>query len=108
MERTPEDRSEGNDRSEARDEPKEAKVPDQDESETWPPATETTEEPAAPAQDQPTEVTSRRRRTAGAILIVLGVVFLLDNYFDIGDWARLWPLLLILLGIVLIARSRKA
>jgi phage shock protein C len=42
----------------------------------------------------------------GLVLIVLGVLFLLDNYFDIrfGD---LWPLILVAVGVGLLWRSRN-
>ena len=42
----------------------------------------------------------------GLVLIVLGVLFLLDNYFDIrfGD---LWPLILVAGGVGLLWRSRN-
>ena len=41
----------------------------------------------------------------GVILIVLGVIFLLDRYFDI-DLGDLWPFGLIALGLWLIFRDR--
>ena len=41
----------------------------------------------------------------GAILIVLGVLFLLDRYFDI-DFGDLWPFILIAFGLWLIFRDR--
>lgn len=42
----------------------------------------------------------------GLVLIVLGILFLLDNYFDIrfGD---LWPLILVAVGVGLLWRSRN-
>jgi Ca2+/Na+ antiporter len=38
---------------------------------------------------------------AGAVLIVLGAWFLVDQYVDI-DWDIVWPILVIVLGAVLI------
>lgn len=45
----------------------------------------------------------------GVILVVLGVAFLLDNLFPYGYFHRklLWPFLLVVLGIFLIARGKK-
>ena len=40
---------------------------------------------------------------AGWILILLGVLFLLNNYY-ILDFERFWPLILIGIGIILLAR----
>jgi len=41
----------------------------------------------------------------GAVLILLGVLFLLDRYFNI-DFGDLWPFFLIALGLWLIFRDR--
>ncbi|MCK8494211.1 MULTISPECIES: PspC domain-containing protein [Spirosoma] len=41
----------------------------------------------------------------GAVLILLGVLFLLDRYFDI-DFGDLWPFVLIAIGLWLIFRDR--
>ena len=38
----------------------------------------------------------------GAVLVLLGVWFLVDQYIDI-DWSLLWPVVVIVLGIGLIA-----
>jgi hypothetical protein len=37
---------------------------------------------------------------AGLLLVLLGTLFLLDNYsvIDAGAWLRYWPLLLVILG----------
>jgi hypothetical protein len=44
----------------------------------------------------------RGGRMAGWILVVLGVLFLLNNFTPI-DFGRFWPVLLIVIGIVLLA-----
>lgn len=59
------------------------------------------EEPSPPRQ----EVISRRRKVVGVGLIALGVLFLLDEFFDLGDYLTLWPILLVVLGLVLLLRS---
>ncbi|GAB4014146.1 hypothetical protein GCM10028808_35730 [Spirosoma migulaei] len=41
----------------------------------------------------------------GAVLIILGVLFLLDRYFDI-DFGDLWPFILIAIGLWLIFKDR--
>lgn len=44
---------------------------------------------------------SQRRYLAGLILIILGIIFLLEN-FDIDIWEYVWPLIIIVFGIFLI------
>ena len=46
-----------------------------------------------------------RSLIGGAILIILGVLFLLDRYFDI-DFGDLWPFVLIAIGLWLIFKDR--
>jgi phage shock protein C len=43
----------------------------------------------------------------GIILVLLGVVFLLDNFFywDWWNYSRFWPLLVIALGLIIIYRA---
>ncbi|GAB3939928.1 PspC domain-containing protein [Spirosoma harenae] len=41
----------------------------------------------------------------GAVLIILGVLFLIDRYFDI-DFGDLWPFMLIAIGLWLIFKDR--
>ena len=45
---------------------------------------------------------------AGLLLLVLGCLFLLSNFGIFGwlSWGRLWPVLLILLGVALLVRRR--
>ena len=42
----------------------------------------------------------------GIALVVLGVFFAVDQYIDI-DFRDIWPYLLIIIGIVLIWKSRR-
>ena len=44
--------------------------------------------------------------TAGVILITLGVLFLLNELFNInfGDW---WPVILIVVGVMILVNSRQ-
>lgn len=54
---------------------------------------------------------AQRRRTAGIILIALGVLFLLSNlnvFVWWMTWDRLWPLVLVAIGIaILMGRGRR-
>ena len=42
----------------------------------------------------------------GLVLIFLGGLFLLQNYFDVEIWEAFWPIMLILIGIFLIIKKR--
>ncbi|RYC71073.1 PspC domain-containing protein [Spirosoma sordidisoli] len=46
-----------------------------------------------------------RSLIGGAVLIILGVLFLLDRYFNI-DFGDLWPFILIAIGLWLIFKDR--
>lgn len=46
-----------------------------------------------------------RSLIGGAVLILLGILFLIDRYFDI-DFGDLWPFILIAIGLWLIFRDR--
>jgi len=40
--------------------------------------------------------------TAGLILIAIGLLFLLNNFYEISAWrlmARFWPVILIIIGV---------
>ncbi|MGE4272218.1 MAG: PspC domain-containing protein [Desulfitobacterium sp.] len=48
---------------------------------------------------------SQRKRYIGIGLMILGVIFLLDQWFPFFfDWGKMWPLVLILMGIGIILR----
>lgn len=48
---------------------------------------------------------NRSRVILAAIFIGLGVLFLLEQLFNFSIWAVLWPLIIILLGVILITSS---
>lgn len=48
------------------------------------------------------EQRSIRRRNAGLVLIVLGLVFLIKNIVPEYYWDKAWPLLLVLLGLYIL------
>ena len=54
------------------------------------------------------EMFESRGALAGMLLLLVGALFLLSNFgiFDWLSWGRLWPLLLILLGVALLLRRR--
>ncbi|MBI2851367.1 MAG: PspC domain-containing protein [Chloroflexi bacterium] len=61
---------------------------------------------------EPQETSKTRQRTGysiAIILIILGVLFLLDNLniFSWFHWGTLWPLLLIAIGLVIIFGGRR-
>lgn len=51
----------------------------------------------------------RRRNTFAFVLIIIGIIFLLANFgiFWWFDWDKLWPAILILLGIIIILKRRR-
>jgi len=82
---------------------------------------ENVDEMAQSARDISSEVQATLRRTptegahrieraalAGLILVAIGVLFLLANLDLLGwlRWARFWPLILIVIGLVLLLRRR--
>ncbi len=48
----------------------------------------------------------RNALTSGLVLLILGLLFLLANfgYFSWSGWGRLWPLILIVLGLLMLRR----
>lgn len=85
----------------------------------WRPAGETPLEGAGP--EQPAEGATppsspvdrerereRRTRWAGAFLLVVGGLFLVNNLFPWVDMGRLWPVVLIAVGAVLLIRGRRS
>ncbi|HZJ03493.1 MAG TPA: DUF5668 domain-containing protein [Thermoleophilia bacterium] len=76
-------------------------------ADTPPPTPSTAAVPPPPIEtrgDSEQEDHDGPRRTVGIILIVLGAWFFLDQFFDFWNWGELWPVLLILLGLVLLFR----
>src|SRR5660398_247958 len=51
------------------------------------------------------ETISRRRQVVGRWLIGLGLVFLADQFFDLGDHLMLWALVVGVMGVVPLFRS---
>lgn len=66
-----------------------------------------------PAQDEHNEQLSKSRSSGrgglitGWILVIIGVLFLLNNFY-ILDFGRFWPVILIAIGIILLmGKSRR-
>ncbi len=49
----------------------------------------------------------KHRQLAGIILIGLGVMFFLDRIFPAFRWDRMWPLVLIFIGVLIMVRGRN-
>ncbi len=63
-----------------------------------------TEPPQQPVYD---DRRHRRRNIGGFVLIIIGVLFLMDNFiprFHFGDY---WPLILIAIGVALLLKSKN-
>lgn len=43
----------------------------------------------------------------GLLLILLGILFLLQNYFSIDVWGVFWPVILVFIGLFLILKSSR-
>lgn len=50
---------------------------------------------------------SNRRLIGGIILICLGMVFLMDNFYAWIHWHNFWPLILIAFGAYILYKSRN-
>jgi hypothetical protein len=48
-----------------------------------------------------------RRIFGGIIVIVIGLIFLLNSFFPWVGWGRLWPLILIAVGITIMIQAFK-
>lgn len=63
-------------------------------------------------EPEPTTVETRRARrdtTAGVILLVIGLIFLLSNlgFFWWFRWSQLWPLIIVAIGLALLLRRGR-
>lgn len=73
-------------------------------------AREFKKEKKSPAPEMIKEVSKRRSGLFGWVLIILGLIFLFNNFFP---WTfrfyavRYWPLLLVVVGLILIMKQNK-
>lgn len=60
------------------------------------------------AQDLKATNPERRKRYVGIALIVLGILFLLEQWMPFFfDWGKMWPILLIIIGVGVIWRRDR-
>lgn len=64
-------------------------------------------DPAAAYFKNLEEKKSKRNRSFGIVLIVLGCIFLADNFIPRIHFADFWPIILIALGLSLLLNSKK-
>jgi phage shock protein C len=53
------------------------------------------------------EARSNKKVFGGTILILLGILFLLDNFFPRFDFGDYWPVILIVLGVGIIIKTTR-
>jgi len=70
--------------------------------EGYDPATTTAETPATETSE---DKGNKGRLVAGLILLILGFIFLASNFIPWFHFGKLWPLILIVVGIVVIFKS---
>lgn len=61
--------------------------------------------PAEAISAQPTALASdgnQNNPIGGLVLITLGAILLLENFYDLADYSKLWPLIFVALGIGLL------
>ena len=58
-----------------------------------------------PSSSETAERPERGRLLAGLILIILGFIFLFSKFLPWFSFGKLWPLILIILGVLLILKS---
>jgi hypothetical protein len=64
-------------------------------------------ETAAEQRVRSRKATNNTNVMGGLILIVIGVLFLLQNFLAINIWANFWPLLLIAVGLGIIFKKNE-
>ncbi len=63
-------------------------------------------EEAEPVETPAGEHQRRVKRNTGILLIVVGLVLLIDQFFPFWDLFKLWPLVLVLIGIYLLKEAQ--
>ncbi len=72
------------------------------------PAPDQTQQTPVPQQSTPDEIRNRRRLWLGVIVLIVGLVFLAQEIWGTTwDWDRLWPVILIAVGIAVIFGGRR-
>jgi phage shock protein PspC (stress-responsive transcriptional regulator) len=65
------------------------------------------DDPAAAYFKSLEEKKSRRNRNIGIVLMVIGTIFLADNFIPRIHFGDFWPIVLIALGVSLLVNSKK-
>jgi uncharacterized membrane protein len=63
--------------------------------------------PVAVETVRTSDTKQKKNVTGGVILIVLGVLFLLDNLLPSFDIGQLWPVILIVIGLSILFKGRE-
>lgn len=67
-----------------------------------------TQPPKPEPEPDDQSVTARRRTIAGVVVVIIGLFFLAEQFWgSFWDWGRLWPVILIAVGVYLLLRSRR-
>lgn len=65
-------------------------------------------EPVSDSAEEPIYIhTERRNITGGLILLALGIIFLVGNYYPTLDFRKLWPVILIAIGLGILLKSPR-
>lgn len=69
---------------------------------------ETPPENPTPQTAPPDELRARRRLWAGVVVLIIGLVFLAREIWGAWwDWGKLWPIVLIVVGVAVLLGGRK-
>ncbi|MBI2829853.1 MAG: PspC domain-containing protein [Chloroflexi bacterium] len=63
-----------------------------------------------PKEGEAERLRYRRLTTLAIVLIIIGLFFLLNNFgiFGIFGWSNLWPIILIIIGLLIIINARRS
>lgn len=67
-----------------------------------------TEDVTGEVYESSTDRHNHRNYTGGLILLVLGIIFLLSEFIPSIDVGKLWPLILIAIGLGILLKSPKS
>lgn len=82
-------------------------IPEQPYTVPMSPATDSSQPPPSQPAPPPSPGNHRGSMTAGVILIVIGGLFLADNFLPHFHFSDFWPVVLIALGVAILSRSTR-
>lgn len=53
------------------------------------------------------EKPTKKYPTGGIIVITLGVIFLINNFFPAVNLEKVWPVILIIIGISMVLKAKR-